>query len=75
MVVSPPPWGSSAMGFLRGEGLPYGIPSGGTFAIWYNFPGGGGGGGGFRGEEFPCDTGLLTQTRTYPLINIMLHNI
>ena len=33
------PWGSSAMGFLPGEGLPYGIPSGGTFAIWYNFSG------------------------------------
>ena len=25
------------MGFLPGEGLPYGIPSWGTFAIWYNF--------------------------------------
>ena len=24
------PWGSPAMGFLPGEGLPYGIPSGGT---------------------------------------------
>ena len=36
-IVSPPPWGSSAMGFLPEEGLPYGIPSGGTFAIWYNF--------------------------------------
>ena len=23
--------------FYRGEGLPYGIPSWGTFAIWYNF--------------------------------------
>ena len=33
------PWGSSAMGFLPGEGLLYGIPSGGTFAIWYNFSG------------------------------------
>ena len=33
------PWGSSAMGFLPGEGLPYGIPSGGTCAIWYNFSG------------------------------------
>ena len=32
------PWGSSAMGF-PGEGLPYCIPSGGTFAIWYNFSG------------------------------------
>ena len=31
------PWGSSAMGFLPGVGLSYGIPSGGTFAIWYNF--------------------------------------
>ena len=41
-----PPWGSSAIGFLPGEGLPYGIPSGGTFAIWYNFRGGGGRGGG-----------------------------
>ena len=28
-----PPWGSSAMGFIPGEGLPYGIPSGGKFAI------------------------------------------
>ena len=37
-----PPWGSSAMGFIPGEGLPYGIPSGGKFAIWYNFRGGGG---------------------------------
>ena len=37
-----PPWGSSSMGFL-GEGLPYGIPSGGNIAIWYNFRGGGGG--------------------------------
>ena len=27
----------SAMGFLPGVGLPYGIPSGGTFAILYNF--------------------------------------
>ena len=34
-----PPWESSAMGFLPGEGLPYGIPSGGTFAIWYHFRG------------------------------------
>ena len=42
-----PPWGSFAMGFLPGEGFPYGINSGGTFAIWYNFRGGGGGG--FRG--------------------------
>ena len=33
------PWGSSALGFLPGEGLPYGIPSWGTFAIWYNFRG------------------------------------
>ena len=38
------PWGSSAMGFLPGEGLPYGIPSWGTFAIWYNF----------RGDNLPC---------------------
>ena len=38
-----PPWGSSAMGFIPGEGLPYGIPSGGKFAIWYNFRGGLGG--------------------------------
>ena len=28
-----PPWGSSAMGFLPGEGLPYGIPSSGKFVI------------------------------------------
>ena len=28
------PWGSPAMGFLPGEGLPYGIPSGGTFGIY-----------------------------------------
>ena len=33
------PWGSPAMGFIPGEGLPYGIPSGGTFAICYNFSG------------------------------------
>ena len=34
-------WGSSAMGFLPGgEGLLYGIPLWGMFAIWYNFPGG-----------------------------------
>ena len=26
-------------GFFRGEGLSYGIPSWGTFAIWYNFRG------------------------------------
>ena len=38
----PPPPGSSAMGFIPGEGLPYGIPTGGKFAIWYNFRGGGG---------------------------------
>ena len=31
------PWGSSAMGFLPGEGVPYGIPSWGTFAMWHNF--------------------------------------
>ena len=41
-IVSP--LGSSAMGFIPGEGLPYGIPSGGKFAIWYNFRGGGLGG-------------------------------
>ena len=41
-----PPWGSSAMGFIPGEGLPYGIPTWGTFAIWYNFRGRGLGGGG-----------------------------
>ena len=34
------PWDS-----FRGEGLPYGIPLGGMFAIWYNFRGGGGLGG------------------------------
>ena len=34
-----PPWGSSAMGFPPGEGL----PSWGTLAIWYNF----------RGENMP----------------------
>ena len=33
------PWGSSAMVFLPVEGLLYGIPSGGTFVIWYNFSG------------------------------------
>ena len=49
-----PPWGSSDIGFLSGEDLPYGIPSGGTFAIWYNFRGGG-----VMGEEFPCDSGVL----------------
>ena len=38
------------MGFLPWEGLPYGIPSGGTFGIIS-----GGGGGGWGG--FPCDTG------------------
>ena len=38
-----PPCGNSAMRFLLGEGLPYGIPSWGTFAIWYNF----------RGENLP----------------------
>ena len=33
------PWGSSAMVFIPGEGLLYGIPSGGTFAMWYYFSG------------------------------------
>ena len=36
MILPPPPCGSSAMGFLPGEGLPYGKISGG--------------GGVFRGE-------------------------
>ena len=41
-----PPWGSSAMGFIPGEGLPYGIPSGGGGGVCYMvyFPGGGVGG-------------------------------
>ena len=43
MVLSPPPpRGSSAMGFLPGEGLPYGIPSWGTFAMPYGIISGGG---------------------------------
>ena len=28
--------------FFPGEGLPFGTPSWGTFAIWYNLRGGGG---------------------------------
>ena len=40
MVLFPP---GSGMECFPGEGLPYGIPSGGTLAIWYNFGGGGGG--------------------------------
>ena len=40
MVLFPP---GSCMECFPGEGLPYGIPSGGTLAIWYCFPGGGGG--------------------------------
>ena len=51
-----PLWGSSAMGFLPGEGLPYGIPSGERLP--YGIISGRGGGELFRGEEFPCDTGL-----------------
>ena len=39
MVLFPP---GSGMECFPGEGLPYGIPSGGTLAIWYNFQGGGG---------------------------------
>ena len=38
-----PPWGSSDIGFLPGEGLPYGIPSGGRLP--YGIISGGGGGG------------------------------
>ena len=37
-----PLWGSSDIGFLPGEGLPYGIPSGGRLP--YGIISGGGGG-------------------------------
>ena len=50
-----PPWGSSDIGFLPGEGLPYGIPSGGRLPYGIIS----GGGGGVRRGEFPCDTGVL----------------
>ena len=40
-----PFWGSSAMGFLLGEGLPYGIPSGERLLYGINSGGRGGGGG------------------------------
>ena len=33
------PLGKFCCGFSSGEGLPYHIPSWGTFAIWYNFRG------------------------------------
>ena len=61
MLLSPPPeevlpWD-----------LPYGIPLGRTFAIWYSFRGGGG----FRGEELPCDTGTLFSSSTIVLEGIV----
>ena len=43
------PWGSSAIGFLPGEGLPYDIPSGGRLPYGIIS---GGGGGGVRGKNF-----------------------
>ena len=49
-IVSP--LGKFCHGISSWEGLPHGIPSGGTFAISYNFRGWG-----LLGGEFPCDTG------------------
>ena len=63
------PWGSSATGSLQGEGLPYGIPSGGTFVIWYGIPSGGKF---FRVEEFPCDTGVLLGVLLCVLLGVLL---